>query len=81
MRGLKAMFLADDRGFPLAFDVLPELQARTGDMPLVVEADFDAFVEKLERHELCGGVLYHVKSAPDVDAANRCMEKVRGYRT
>ena len=80
IRGLRAMMLADDRGFPLAFEVLPELQARTGDLPLVVEAEFPAFEAALGRHGLCGGVLYKVTGAPDLDAANRCMERVREYR-
>ncbi len=80
IQGLKAIFLGDDRGFPLAFDVLAELQARTGDVPLVVQVDFDRFVEKLDAHELSGGVLYKVGGAPDIDTANRCMEKVRDYR-
>ncbi len=80
IRGLRAMFLADDRGFPLAFDVLPELQARTGDMPLIVEAEFGRFADALKRHSLCGGVLYKVGDAPDIAAANRGMEQVREYR-
>ncbi len=80
IEGLKAIFLGDDHGFPLAFDVLGQLQARTGDVPLVVEAEFDAFTERLERHELCGGVLYRIVDAPSADAANRWMEKVREYR-
>ncbi len=80
IKGLQAMFLADDMGFPLAFDVLAELQARTDDMPLVVQAEFDAFSEKLKRHELCGGVFYQVQGVPNVEAANRCMETVRAYR-
>ena len=80
IQGLKAILLGDDKGFPLAFDVLGELQARTGDVPLVVLVDFDRFVEKLDAHQLPGGVLYKVSAVPDVDTANRCMEKVRGYR-
>jgi len=80
IQGLRAMFLADDVGFPLAFDVLGELQARTGDMPLVVQAEFDAFTERIEQHKLCGGVLYHVRGAPSAEKANRCMEQVRAYR-
>jgi hypothetical protein len=48
-------------------------------VPLAVFADYDQFVEKLERNELLGGVMYQVKKVPDVDSANRCMAKVRGY--
>lgn len=80
LRGLKAIYLADDRGFPLAVDIVQELRARAGDMPLVVRAGYDDFAAKLDRHELAGGVFYQVSNAPGADAANRCMEKVRAYK-
>lgn len=80
VRGLKAIFLGDDTGYPRPFEVLGELQSRTGEMPLVVEAQFEEFQRGLEERTLCGGVLYRVETAPDVDAANRCMEQVRAYR-
>jgi hypothetical protein len=78
--GLKAIFLGDDKGFPLAFDVLPKLRQRTGDIPLVAQVEFDRFLRKLDRRDLCGGVFYKVSDAPDIDTANRAMEKVRAYR-
>ncbi|MCE5248669.1 hypothetical protein LLG96_00465 [bacterium] len=78
--GLKAILLGDDTGYPLAFDVLPELRRRTGDMPLIVTVPFGAFMEGLENHRLSGGVFYQVTGAPDIDAANRCMDRVRAYR-
>jgi len=81
VKGLKAIFLGDDKGFPPAFDVLDELQARTGDVPLVVQVGFDRFVEELEEQRLPGGVFYKVSGAGDPDTANRLMEKVRVYRT
>lgn len=80
VQGLKAIFLGDDKGFPQAFEVLDELAARTGDVPLVVQVDFPRFAEQLEAHHLRGGVLYKVSRAPDVATANRCMERVRAYR-
>jgi hypothetical protein len=80
IKGLKAIFLGDDEGFPPAFDVLDELRTRAADMPLVVQVDFDAFTQKLRQQKLAGGVFYQVKGGPDVDTANRCMEKVRTYR-
>ena len=80
LKGLKAIFLGDDRGFPRAFDILDELRARTGDTPLVVEVDFASFAAKLDAHELPGGVFYQVQGVPDVETANRCMGKVRAYR-
>lgn len=80
LRGLRAMFLGDDRGYPAAFDVLPDLQARTGDLPLVVQADYAPFVERLRRHALPGGVLYHVRGAASIADANSLMDEVRAYR-
>ena len=79
LKGLKAILLLDDKGFPAAFDVLEDLAARTGNVPLAVFADYGRFVERLARHELPGGVMYQVKNVPDADAANRCMEAVRAY--
>ena len=80
MRGLKAVLLQDDLGFPKAFDVLAELKPRLGDVPVSVFAPYEAFVERLDRHALPGGVLYQVRNVPSIDAANRLMEKVRTYR-
>ncbi len=80
LKGLKAILLGDDIGFPLAFDVLHELKVLTGDMPLIVTVEFDSFVEKLNRHQLSGGVFYQVTGTPDADTANRYMDKVRAYR-
>jgi hypothetical protein len=80
LNGLRAIFLGDDRGFPLAFDTLESLRARAGELPLVVQCPFGPFHEKLRRHELPGGVLYMVSNVPDVPTANRCMEQVRRYR-
>lgn len=80
LKGLKAVFLGDDKGFPAAFEVLPELRARTGELPLVVEVSFQRFVDALKGRKLCGGVLYKVSEAPDAAAANRIAEQVRQYR-
>ena len=80
MKGLKAILLLDDRGFPLAFDVLGELKARVGDMPVAVFAGHAAFAERLARHDLPGGVMYQVKGVPDIATANRLMEQVRAYQ-
>jgi len=80
VKGLKAVFLGDDTGFPPAFEVLDELGGRTGDVPLVVQVDFPRFAEQLAARRLRGGVLYKVSAVPDVDTANRCMERVRAYR-
>jgi hypothetical protein len=80
IKGLKAILLLNDTGFPAAFDVVAELKTRMGDMPTTVHAEYEPFVERLKRHALPGGVLYKVSGVPDIDAANRLMEKVRAYR-
>lgn len=81
LRGLKLIDFADDQpGVTPAFDMLPEIRAVTGDVPLVVHAEFGGFLKALEARRLPGGILYSVAGAPDADAANRCMEKVRAYR-
>lgn len=80
IRGLQALLLLDDRGFPLAFDVVTQLKARVGDVPVAVFSDYDHFVDRLQRRDLPGGVMYQVRHVPNVAAANRCMEQVRAYR-
>ncbi len=80
LAGLKAILFGDDRGFPPAIEVLPELRSRAGDLPLVVQTDYGVFLEKLKNHELPGGVLYKVQNAPDADSVNRLMNDVRLYR-
>ncbi|MBN2475721.1 MAG: hypothetical protein JXB62_14000 [Pirellulales bacterium] len=80
LKGLQAIFLGDDRGYPPAFDVLSDLRDRAGDVPLVVAVDYDGFVTGLRRHGLLGGVLYRVARVPSIDVANQCMEQVRSYR-
>jgi hypothetical protein len=79
LRGLKAVYLGDDRGFPPAFEALPGLKAIAGDLPLVLSVDFGPFREALEGRRLTGGVFYKVRGVPDADTANRLMEKVRAY--
>jgi len=80
LQDLKAILLLDDQGSPKAFDVVEELNARTGDVPISVFAPFDEFIDRLDRHTLPSGVLYQVKGVPNVAAANQCMQKVRAYR-
>lgn len=81
VRGLKAILLGDDKGFPPAFSVLETMRAQAGDMPLVASVGFGEFCEALNSHQLTGGVLYQVGGAPDADTVNRCMDAVRAYRT
>jgi hypothetical protein len=81
LKGLRAILLGDDTGFPLAYEILDQVKQQTGDVPLIVfDVGFGEFCQALETHRLPGGVLYHVKDVPDVDSANRCMDQVRGYR-
>jgi len=80
VRGLKAIFMGDDKGFPPAFDILPELRRRAGNVPLVVQVGLEPFRQRLARHELSGGVFYKVHGVPDAHTANRLMEQVREYR-
>ncbi len=80
IKGLKAILLLDDLGIPLAFDELPKFKTKTGGVPLTLFAEYNAFVERLENHDLPGGVIYEVKNVPSINVANRLMEKVRSYR-
>ncbi|MCC7354907.1 MAG: hypothetical protein IT330_14280 [Anaerolineae bacterium] len=80
LKGLKAVYLADDRGFPRAFEVLGQLKQRVGALPIVVGVGFPEFCQALHEHDLVGGVFYRVTDVPDLDAAHRCMDLVREYR-
>lgn len=80
LKGLRAIYLGDDVGYPPAFDILDQLQQQTGDLPLVVATSFEKFADRLRRRQLPGGVLYQVTNVPDASTANRLMEQVRAYR-
>jgi hypothetical protein len=81
VRGLRALLLADDRSWPLAFDILPEVRKQVADVPLIVfGVAYGKFLQALKEHRLVGGVFYHVSDVPDVDSANRCMDLVHQYR-
>jgi hypothetical protein len=79
LRGLKAVYLADDLHFPSTFSILPKLRRRLGDLPVVVSVEYADFVAALRSRRLEGGVLYKVQHVPDVDSANRTMDQVREY--
>ncbi len=80
IRGLKAIYMGDDLGFPAAIDIATDLRRRAGDTPLVIRASYDDISAKLEQHELPGGVLYEVYGTPSVDEANRLVDSAREYR-
>jgi len=77
--GLKAILLADDRGFPSASAFCrsegPPWRRSCGGSCRIRRV-----VRRSSRHALTGGVLYKVKQAPDADSANRLMDAVREYR-
>jgi hypothetical protein len=79
IRGLKAVFLADDLHFPSAFSQLRELKSRLGDLPVVVNVEFPEFAAALEAQRLERAALYRVQHVPDADTANRLMDRVRQY--
>ncbi len=80
VRGLKAVYLGDDRGYPLAFEVLPQLRRQLGDMPLVCSVPYESFRDALRNRELTGGVLYNVRQTPGEKEANTLMDAVRAYQ-
>jgi hypothetical protein len=80
LRGVKAILMVNEKGIPPAMQQLQSLRKRAGDMPLSVMVEYPEFIESLQRHKLAGGVFYMVSGAPDIDTANRLMEKVRAYR-
>jgi len=80
LRGLRTVYLGDDRGWPPSMEVLPSLRERAPDLPFVLDVDYATFCEALDAHALVGGVLYRVSDAPGTDDASRLMEVVRAYR-
>jgi hypothetical protein len=80
IKGLHGIYLGDDKDIPRAFDVLPDLRRRAGDMPLILSVPYQDFASALRDHRLVGGALYMVQSVPDKSAANRAMDDVRRYR-
>ena len=79
VRGLQGILLGDDRGFPPAWEVLPEIRRRVGNLPLSVAVPYEQFLPALEARQLTGGVFYNVTGVPDAETARRVMERVRGY--
>ncbi len=80
VRGLKVIEMGDDLGYQPAIEIVDQLRARAGNVPLTVRVDYPTFADKLTRRTLPGGILYVVRDLPDAETANRCMEKVRAYR-
>jgi hypothetical protein len=81
IKGLKAIYLGDDTGFPPAFEVLADLKAAANDVPLSCAVPFPDFCKAVKEHRLVGGVFYNVTDVPDPDSANKCMALLRNYRS
>ena len=80
LRNLVGIQIGEDVGYPRPFEIVREIQATTGDIPLQIGCRWREFRKALERGTLAGGVEYHVRGAPSVNAANRLAERVRAYR-
>ncbi len=81
LKGLKSIYLLDEKDNPLAFDVLGQLKQQTGDVPLIVNVDENKFEKSLKEHALPTGVMYVVKSEKTISEVNKAMEKIREYRS
>jgi hypothetical protein len=79
--GLKALLFVDEKDHPPVFSILDDLKKRSGGIPVSVYANYKDFTERLNNHTLPGGTFYYVSGAENADEVNRCMEKVREYRT
>ena len=79
LRGLKAIFLADDTP-PPPFEVLSEIKKKTGSIPLICPVEFSEFYKKLKKNQIIGGVMYIINNVPDVETANRYMDIIRDRR-
>jgi hypothetical protein len=80
MKGIRAILMVNEKDHVPALPQIQELRKRAGDMPLSIYVSYSEFAEAIQRHELAGGVFHYVSGVPDIDSANRCMEKVRSYR-
>lgn len=81
IKGLKAICLGDDKGYPPAFEILADIRKKVGNTPLVCTVEFPQFEKAMKEHCLTGGVFYNVIGVPDNNTANICMDSVRHYRT
>ena len=80
IKGLKGFHLLDERGAPPAFDVLDDLKKETGKIPVLVNTTDDKFIDKLNKHQLPGNVLYLVDTEKDTKEINEIMKKVKQYK-
>jgi hypothetical protein len=80
IKGLKAINLFDEKGYPTSFSILDKIKKQTKSTPISLEVSLSDFNEGLDKHTLTGGILYKVNQVKDIDSANRLMERVRRYR-
>jgi len=80
LRGLKALYLVDDRDAAPWAPRLNAVDRMRGDVPLIINIAYGAFRTGLEQHTLTTNTLYRVWGVPDVRTANELMEQVRRYR-
>ena len=76
IKGLKAIGLGDDIGYPPAFEILTDIRKQVGDTPLVCTVKFQDFYQTFKEQKLIGGVFYNVTEVPDIATANKCMDMV-----
>jgi len=77
--GVRAIRFESDGDSP-PLSRLTEISRRSGDMPLIIECGYEAFLAAVRDRTLAGGAIYDVSDAPDARAATECMERVRDYR-
>lgn len=80
IKNLKAIYLVDERGAPPAFEVLDDLKKETIKIPIILNTTDNKFIDKLNKHQLAGGVLYIVETEKDAKEINYIMKKVKKYR-
>jgi len=80
LRNLVGIQIGEDVGYPRPFEIVRELQAVAGTVPLQIGCTWQEFRAGLEDGTLAGGVEYHVSGAPSVSAANRLAAQAREYR-
>jgi hypothetical protein len=80
IRGLRAVGLFNDRGYPPAIVEAPRLQRALGETPLIVSTEFGDFVQAFDAGRLTGGTMYLIEDVPDAATANRWMDRIRDWR-
>ena len=65
-------------------DLVPDMRASVGDIPMMTGCPLDLFRDRLRRGALPPNVWYHVGAGPEdrlsIDEANRLMDEIRAYR-